>query len=113
MSLPKTVVFSVSCLLSKFVRSQLRPEAGFLHDAVWLYARAADKAIKDGKSPSDGKAIFSYINGTSYKSKQMFAQSFLFVFCLFHKHLFSSFCYLQAPSSESYAHRINKFLLPQ
>ena len=48
---------------------QLRPEAGFLYDAVWLYARAADKAIRDGKSPSDGKAILSYIKGTSYKSR--------------------------------------------
>ncbi|KAK2159125.1 hypothetical protein LSH36_158g05017 [Paralvinella palmiformis] len=46
----------------------LRPEAAYLYDAVWIYARAAHEAIREGYLPSDGQAILQYIKGKSYLS---------------------------------------------
>lgn len=50
--------------VSKIIKS----EAAFLYDAVWLYARAADQAIKEGHDISNGSYIFSKLVGQRYKS---------------------------------------------
>ncbi|XP_064595045.1 guanylate cyclase 32E-like [Liolophura sinensis] len=44
------------------------PEAAYLYDAVWLYARAADELIREGVDVRDGRAIFSKLQGATYKS---------------------------------------------
>ena len=36
---------------------------------MWIYARAAHKAIEEGRDPGDGVTIMNYIKGTTYKSK--------------------------------------------
>jgi len=50
------------------VRVQLRVEAAYLYDAVWIYARAAHALVAQGYDPSDGRRILNHIKGTTYKS---------------------------------------------
>ncbi|ELU09058.1 hypothetical protein CAPTEDRAFT_121651 [Capitella teleta] len=50
------------------VMKNLRPEAAYLYDAVWIYARAADAVIRAGGDPSDGRLIFQHMKGSTYKS---------------------------------------------
>ena len=64
-----------------FCSSQLRPEAAYLYDAVWMYARAADKAIRSGQSPSDGRTILNYVKDTTYLSECSVVQPQLFEPC--------------------------------
>ena len=51
---------------------QLRPEAAYLYDAVWIYARAADAVIRQGGNPYNGKLIFQHMKGSTYQSKTAF-----------------------------------------
>ncbi|XP_076458574.1 speract receptor-like [Babylonia areolata] len=44
------------------------PEAAYLYDAVWLYARAADAVLKEGKNLYDGREIISHVINQTYKS---------------------------------------------
>ena len=53
----------------EFESFQIPPEAAYLYDAVWIYARAAHKAITNGQEPSDGRKILDFIKGTTYQSK--------------------------------------------
>ncbi|KAL3876609.1 hypothetical protein ACJMK2_034431 [Sinanodonta woodiana] len=46
----------------------LRPEAAYLYDAVWLYARAARAAMEKGYDLTNGTAIIDSIKGKTYKS---------------------------------------------
>ncbi|KAL8614638.1 hypothetical protein ACOMHN_037490 [Nucella lapillus] len=46
----------------------IRPEAAYLYDAVWLYARAADAVLREGKDLYDGKEIISHVINQTYKS---------------------------------------------
>lgn len=48
---------------------QVTVYAAYLYDAVYLYARAADKVVKEKKNITDGTAIMEKIRGTSYNSK--------------------------------------------
>lgn len=43
-------------------------EAAWLHDAVWVYARALAAALSRGESPRDGRAIAAYMKNTTYRS---------------------------------------------
>ena len=47
---------------------QVKPEAAYLYDAVWIYARAADTALRQGLCPRNGTAIMEYIKGAAYRS---------------------------------------------
>ena len=44
-------------------------EAGYLYDAVWLYANAAHKILEAKGYASDGRAIFQELRGREYLSK--------------------------------------------
>ncbi|XP_071106522.1 speract receptor-like [Haliotis cracherodii] len=44
------------------------PEAAYLYDAVWLYARATQKVLEKGGDINDGRAIIEQIMGMTYKS---------------------------------------------
>ncbi|XP_061383462.1 guanylate cyclase 32E isoform X2 [Danaus plexippus] len=43
-------------------------EAAWLHDAVWLYARALADSLRTGEAPRDGRAIASRMRNTTYLS---------------------------------------------
>ncbi|XP_064641678.1 speract receptor-like isoform X2 [Lineus longissimus] len=43
-------------------------EAGYLYDAVWLYAKAAHKLLEMGERVDDGRAIFKELRGKEYIS---------------------------------------------
>ncbi|XP_063821635.1 speract receptor isoform X1 [Ostrinia nubilalis] len=43
-------------------------EAAWLHDAVWVYARALVAALNTGDNPRDGRAIAAYMRNTTYHS---------------------------------------------
>ena len=53
-----------------FVFSQLKPEAAYLYDAVWLYAKAVDQVLEDGLDYRNGTLVIDKIKHTTYKSKQ-------------------------------------------
>ncbi|XP_013145925.1 PREDICTED: guanylate cyclase 32E, partial [Papilio polytes] len=46
----------------------IRVEAAWLHDAVWVYARALATALSIGEDPRDGRALVQYIRNTTYRS---------------------------------------------
>ncbi|XP_045542882.1 guanylate cyclase 32E [Papilio machaon] len=46
----------------------IRVEAAWLHDAVWVYARALATALSIGEDPRDGRALVRYIRNTTYRS---------------------------------------------
>ncbi|XP_014668744.1 PREDICTED: guanylate cyclase 32E-like [Priapulus caudatus] len=46
----------------------IRPEAAYLYDAVYLYARAVHAAKMRGEDPRDGRNLLKHIAGTSYQS---------------------------------------------
>ncbi|CAH1794095.1 unnamed protein product [Owenia fusiformis] len=46
----------------------IKVEAAYLYDAVWLYARAADAALRQGDSYRNASFIFNYIADTTYNS---------------------------------------------
>ena len=48
---------------------QLRPEAAYLYDAVWLYAKALHQAITEGKDYRNGTTIINMIKEKTYKSE--------------------------------------------
>lgn len=48
---------------------QIRPEAAYLYDAVWLYAKAADQVLREGGSLLDGRRIIAHIQNQTYQSK--------------------------------------------
>lgn len=56
-------------LFSACAAGQVRPEAAYLYDAVWIYARAAHQVLKAGLDPSDGTLVMEYIKGTTYRSE--------------------------------------------
>ncbi|XP_075969462.1 guanylate cyclase 32E isoform X3 [Anticarsia gemmatalis] len=43
-------------------------EAAWLHDAVWVYARALAEALTIGEAPRDGRAIAARMRNTTYHS---------------------------------------------
>ncbi|KAJ0180454.1 hypothetical protein K1T71_003858 [Dendrolimus kikuchii] len=43
-------------------------EAAWLHDAVWVYARALVAALRTGEGPRDGRAIVNHMRNTTYRS---------------------------------------------
>ncbi|XP_072943513.1 guanylate cyclase 32E isoform X2 [Epargyreus clarus] len=43
-------------------------EAAWLHDAVWVYARALVEALKTGEEPRDGRALAARMRNTTYHS---------------------------------------------
>ncbi|KAK3091527.1 hypothetical protein FSP39_020527 [Pinctada imbricata] len=47
---------------------KLSPEASFLYDAVWLYARAVDEIIRKGGDYRDGRLVFKHIANTTYRN---------------------------------------------
>jgi hypothetical protein len=48
---------------------KVRPEAAYLYDAVWIYARAAHAVLNAGLDPSNGTLVMDYIKGTTYRSE--------------------------------------------
>lgn len=52
-----------------YISLQIKSEAAFLYDAVWLYSRAADVTIKEGKDIYNGTYIFGKLVGQRYKSR--------------------------------------------
>ncbi|XP_067672620.1 speract receptor-like isoform X2 [Haliotis asinina] len=49
-------------------KKAIRPEAAYLYDAVWLYARATQEVLEKGGDINDGQAIINQIMGMTYKS---------------------------------------------
>lgn len=47
---------------------QIRAEAAYLYDAVFLYANALREVLDDGGDPYDGLAIMERIRGRTYMS---------------------------------------------
>ena len=47
---------------------QIKHEASYLYDAVWLYALAADEIIREGGDVNDGPAIIERLKGRTYTS---------------------------------------------
>ncbi|PVD38413.1 hypothetical protein C0Q70_01028 [Pomacea canaliculata] len=47
---------------------RIRPEAAYLYDAVWLYAKAADQVLREGGSLLDGRRIIAHIQNQTYQS---------------------------------------------
>ncbi|XP_026329869.1 guanylate cyclase 32E isoform X2 [Hyposmocoma kahamanoa] len=43
-------------------------EAAWLHDAVWVYARALAESLSIGEGPRDGRAIAARMRNTTYRS---------------------------------------------
>ncbi|XP_059054406.1 guanylate cyclase 32E [Achroia grisella] len=43
-------------------------EAAWLHDAVWVYARALASVLSKGEDPRDGRAIAAHMRNTTYHS---------------------------------------------
>ncbi|KAL4719740.1 hypothetical protein ACJJTC_014044, partial [Scirpophaga incertulas] len=43
-------------------------EAAWLHDAVWVYARAFVTALSSGANPRDGRALAAFMRNTTYHS---------------------------------------------
>ncbi|CAM1291419.1 Uncharacterised protein g121 [Pycnogonum litorale] len=51
------------------VGARIPAEAAYLYDAVYLYAKALNSCLSNSQDdPYDGKTIFNYIKGQSYKS---------------------------------------------
>ncbi|ESO83952.1 hypothetical protein LOTGIDRAFT_91228, partial [Lottia gigantea] len=50
------------------IMKKIKPEAAYLYDAVWLYARAADKILNKQQDIKDGRLIIDNIKGMTYKS---------------------------------------------
>lgn len=47
---------------------QLRTEAAYLYDAVWLYAKTAHKILEHGGDIRNGTHIIESLINTTYKS---------------------------------------------
>lgn len=50
-------------------KQQIPPEAAYLFDAVFLYARALNQTLRSKQNPRDGKAIFQHVKDKPYFSK--------------------------------------------
>ncbi|KAK6170897.1 hypothetical protein SNE40_019184 [Patella caerulea] len=50
------------------VMKQIKPEAAYLYDAVWLYAKAVDKILSSNGDIKNGELIINSIKGMTYKS---------------------------------------------
>lgn len=48
---------------------QLRTEAAYLYDAVWLYARTAHKILEQGGDIRNGTLIIENLINVTYKSR--------------------------------------------
>lgn len=48
---------------------QIRPEAAYLYDAVWLYAKAVNECISNEQDYRNGMLIISKIKHKTYQSK--------------------------------------------
>lgn len=48
---------------------QIPPEAAYLFDAVFVYARALNDSLKNGQDPRDGKVIFQHVKDKPYHSE--------------------------------------------
>lgn len=51
-----------------YYTEQIPVEAAWLHDAVWVYARALATALTTGEGARDGRAIVARIRNTTYRS---------------------------------------------
>ncbi|XP_053624913.1 receptor-type guanylate cyclase Gyc76C isoform X2 [Plodia interpunctella] len=61
--------FNFSNPLHAFGGGKVIPvEAAWLHDAVWVYARALAAVLRRGESPRDGRAIAAYMRNNTYRS---------------------------------------------
>ena len=47
---------------------KVRPEAAYLYDAVWIYARAAHEVLEAGLDLSNGTLVMNYITNKKYRS---------------------------------------------
>lgn len=52
---------------------QIPPEAGYLFDAVTLYARAVNRSLKSHQDFRDGRLIFQQLRGQPYFSRYRFS----------------------------------------
>ena len=48
---------------------QIKPEAAYLYDAVWLYAKAVHGLLRDGLDYHNGSLVIDRIKQTTYQSK--------------------------------------------
>ncbi|XP_060810772.1 guanylate cyclase 32E [Amyelois transitella] len=61
--------FNFSNPLHAFGGGKVIPvEAAWLHDAVWVYARALATVLRRGEGPRDGRAVAAYMRNNTYRS---------------------------------------------
>lgn len=56
-------------ILTLLLSFQIQPEAAFLYDAVWLYARAVHEILLEGEDPKNGTLVASKLKFKTYQSK--------------------------------------------
>lgn len=63
---PLHLAIPIGCYISS--PAQIPVEAAWLHDAVWVYARALAAVLSMGEDPHNGRAIAAQMRNTTYRS---------------------------------------------
>ena len=56
----------ITCAYKEFIMLKVSAYAGYLYDAVMVYARTADSMVQQGLDPRDGKAVLQHAQSISF-----------------------------------------------